>query len=509
MDDLRSPVSRLPPELLINIFEYLVTCSSPAILLKICHYWADIASSIPSLWTRINFLTPPAPLLQRCANQPIEVILPSSPTMPTWKQLVAAREVLFFCNDRIRKLALDLPEGELQGIEPELSGVFPILVDVSISVRDCDYRSRRAEDIPEWKPFMTLPLRCLRLLFVKTPWTPGRFQNLAEFFLHEQLCPDFNPTVEEFLGILDSSPQLTVLSVANSGPCLPRNTTALPSATRVVHLHNIQRLYLEQDDPCNIGWMLIHLKIPASANVRIVVDFGSRLSPVPLELVMDLALPDHPGFPHLFTNLRRCTYAPAGGPASVITATNFAFRVAWCNDIRKHIDSVMMPFLRRAAGVIEDLTIFHDGPTEYSPGGALRWERVFGTLPSLRKLRVVQPPDHLDNSMWILLGSPSASGPTLRDLSLSCFVLEKRGIKRKVLGRRLVDYCAELDRRGCRLERLVVETFYPPPDLGLSLAPYVDHFEIREADPGYGHDIHCSEVRSQRLFEFPRACKRS
>ena len=72
---------------------------------------------------------------------------------------MAAREVLFFCNDRIRKLALDLPEGELRGIEPELSGVFPILVDVSISVRDCDYRSRRAEDIPEWKPPVTLPLR--------------------------------------------------------------------------------------------------------------------------------------------------------------------------------------------------------------------------------------------------------------------------------------------------------------------------------------------------------------
>jgi len=506
MDDLRSPVSRLPPELLIEIFEYLVTRSSPTILLKICHRWADIASSVPSLWAKIDFLTPPAPLLQRCANQPIEVVLPSSPFMPTWGQLVAAREVLFLCKDRIRKLALDLSEGDLQKIQPELSGVFPVLVDVSISVRDCDYRSRRPEDIPEWNPAATLPIRCLRLLFVKTPWIPGRFQNLAEFFLHEQLCPDFNPTMEEFLGILDSSPQLTVLSVANAGFWLPRNTTILPSATRVVHLHNLQRLYLKQDDPCNIGWMLIHLKIPASANVRIAVDLSSRLAPAPLRLVPDLALPDHPGLPHL-ASLRRCSYEPVSGSASIITATNFAFRVSWDYDIRKHFDSFMMPFFRRAAGVIEDLTIFHPGPTEYSTSGTLRWEQIFGTLPFLRKLRVVQPPDHLDNSMWILLGSPPVSGPALRDLWLSCLVLEKRGIKRKVLGRRLVDYCAELDRRGCRLERLVIETFYPPPDLGLSLAPFVDHFEIRKADPSYGYDILCSETRSRQLSEFPRACK--
>ena len=94
MDNPPLQVSCLPPELLVRIFEYLVIHSSPTILLQICHRWADIASSISSLSSRIDFSTPPAPLLQRCINQPIEVILPSSPLVPTSNQLRAAKEVL-------------------------------------------------------------------------------------------------------------------------------------------------------------------------------------------------------------------------------------------------------------------------------------------------------------------------------------------------------------------------------------------------------------------------------
>ena len=77
--------------------------------------------------------------------------------------------------------------------------------------------------------------------------------------------------------------------------------------------------------------MLIHLKIPASANVRVLVDFRSRLWTIPLELVFDLALPDHPGFPRL-ANLRRCTDAVDSGPTSIITAANFVFTVTWDYD---------------------------------------------------------------------------------------------------------------------------------------------------------------------------------
>ena len=154
MDNPPSPVSRLPPELLVKIFGYLTIHSSPVILLKICHRWADIASSVSSLWTKIDFSTPPAPLLQRCASRPIEVILRSSSVVPTSNRLDTAKEVLLLYNDRIRKVVLDLPGGHLHGFEAELSGVFPILADVSISVSDDDDDDDYLPfpGFPKWRP---------------------------------------------------------------------------------------------------------------------------------------------------------------------------------------------------------------------------------------------------------------------------------------------------------------------------------------------------------------------
>jgi hypothetical protein len=401
-------------------------------------------------------------------------------------------------------LALNLPEGDLREMEPELSRAFPILVDVSISVRECDYGARRPEDIPEWKPVETLPssIRYLRLLFVKTPWIPGRFQNLVEFFLHEQLCSDFNPPMEVFLGILDSSPQLAVLSVVNSGPRLSINTTALPPPIRVVHLPNLQRLYLEEDVACRVGWMLLHLKIPASASVRISVDLSSvRWSAIPSPaLLFDLALPDYPGLPHL-ADLHRCTYGVTGGKWSVVATTNFTFRVGW-DEASQHFDNFMMPFLRRATavGVMEDLTIFYDKDCK-SAAGILRWKRILNRLHSLRKLRVRQSPHDSNLSIRGLFESPS--GPALRELWLSCLVLGESGESWEEFGERLVNYCGERDRRGCRLERLVIETLHPPPDLGSSLAPYVDHFEIKKGE--FNHEFSHSEWEHKQISRFPRA----
>ena len=65
-----SPISHLSPELLTKIFEYLITCSSPIVLLRVCRRWANIASSVSSLWTRIDFSTPPASLILTTLGRP-------------------------------------------------------------------------------------------------------------------------------------------------------------------------------------------------------------------------------------------------------------------------------------------------------------------------------------------------------------------------------------------------------------------------------------------------------
>lgn len=508
--DPSSPILLLPPELLAKIFEEFVTCSSPAILLRVCHRWADVSSSISSLWTRVDFSTPPVPFLQRSAGRPIEVILLSSPAVPKSDQLWAAREVLSLHKGRIWKLVLDLPVDQMRKIGSDLSTAFPILVEVSIStLQHNNNRSLRLLEFPTWVPAATplSPIRYLKLLLVKTPWVSGRFRNLVEFFLHDQWYADLDPSMEVFLEILESSPLLTVLSVANAGPRLPLDTTVLPPATRTVHLHKLQQLYLEQEDPCDVGWVLIHLKIPISTNVKIFVDIPDNQTSVPLQLVFDLILPDHPGFPHL-ANIHRCAYAVDLRPACIITTSNFALSIAWDNVFHSHFEYFMLPFLRRvaAAGVIEDFNIITDLNKRHGIG-RLHWNMIFDTLSSLRKLRVEQSQQDLDSSIWSFLGNQP--GPTLRDLELSFVEFDRAGIGWRegemMTGESFADYFAERDRRGCRLERLVIEApINAPPDLASLLAPHVGCVEIREAVLG-DQDIRALEFGSRLVFDSLRA----
>ena len=147
-----SLVSRLPPELLVNIFEFLIIHLSPAPLLRVCHRWADIASSVSSLRSRIDFSTPLAPLLKRNTDHPIDVILVSFPDVPTLVQRRAAAEVLSQYNHRVRKLVLDLSASHLREIELEFSATFPILVDVSISAAHNRRRTIRSGSHPSGYP---------------------------------------------------------------------------------------------------------------------------------------------------------------------------------------------------------------------------------------------------------------------------------------------------------------------------------------------------------------------
>ena len=505
------PASRLPPELLVNIFQYLVTHSSPAILLRICRRWADISSSVSSLWTRIDFSTPPTPFLRRSIDLPIELNLLSSPVTPTAEQVSAAKEVLSLHRDRIRKFVLGLSVRRFWEIRPGLEDIFPILEDVTISTVHNSNSSDRSLDFPEWIPFASPPpIRYLRLLLVNTPWVPGRFQNLVEFFLHDQWDLFCDPPMEIFLEILESSPQLAVLSVANAGPRSHFHAITIPPANRTVHLRNLQQLYLEQEDVCDVGGILVHLNIPISANVRIFVDLSgdSEIVTDPLEEVFDLALPDHYWLPHL-TNPHRYTYVVDNQPSCLITAPNFAFRVIWDEARETHCEYFMLPFLRRvaAAGVLEDLSIISDIDTRYNFSQSL-WNEAFGTMGSLRKLRVKQLQD--DGAFQIQDLLESQLCPTLQDLELSSIVFgekpEEEGLGDPLV-EKLVDCCVEQGRRGHRLQRLIIEApTKAPPDLASLLAPHVDYVEIRgdvSRDDGVGK----LEFGSRQVFDSLRTCR--
>ena len=69
-----------------------------------------------------------------------------------------------------------------------------------------------------------------------------------------------------------------------------------------------------------------------------------------------------------------------------------------------------------------------------------------------------------------------------------------------------MNFCGERDRRGYRLERLVIEVPLDLPlDLASLLAPYVDHFEIK-GEILNDEDIWEFEFASRQMFDFLQVC---
>lgn len=159
---------------------------------------------------------------------------------------------------------------------------------------------------------------------------------------------------------------------------------------------------------------MVHLDVLSSAKVRIRAGLG-RPGVVPVESVLDQALPDHPGLPRL-ASLHRCAYAASPGPASITIAPNFAFEICWTGFT--HNKSVIL-FLRRVmtTGAIEDLTVWYGV-------GAVQWVQNFGTSHSLRKLRVSWSPGRLGASISAVVRSQSPPSPMLRELLLSSITFD-------------------------------------------------------------------------------------
>ena len=171
----------------------------------------------------------------------------------------------------------------------------------------------------------------------------------------------------------------------------------------------------------------------------------------------------------------------------------------------------MLPFFHRvtAAEMIKDLSIVTDLYRRHSICGH-DWEQVFDTLGSLRKLRVEQSKHNQDFSIEGFLQSRPC--PNLRDLVLSFTVFGEVGVREKegeVVTGKFVDYFAERDRRGHRLERLVLEApLNAPPDLASLLAPHVDYVEIREDMLG-DEDVWALEFGSRLIFDSLQVCRYS
>ncbi|KAF9236990.1 hypothetical protein BU15DRAFT_24972, partial [Melanogaster broomeanus] len=126
---LRSPVKRLPPEILANIFHFCVVHGSDQIfmsivvqgplydLARVCHTWREVVHSYPILWTDVNFYfsdSYPYPFANRTEDvsrviPALDMWLKKSSTLPISLTLTdvrdyhsVTRDLIYILVDRLR-----------------------------------------------------------------------------------------------------------------------------------------------------------------------------------------------------------------------------------------------------------------------------------------------------------------------------------------------------------------------------------------------------------------------
>ncbi|KAF8893899.1 hypothetical protein BD779DRAFT_1467500 [Infundibulicybe gibba] len=152
-----SPVRRIPPELLGEIFKKCLlndtfvlvsTGSAPLLLSQVCSAWRNVAFSISTLWSSLRVVisrrasTPQLPLLnfwlERSCSQPLSLSLELDEFPPVPAELVAAAlPILHFFStksSRWQSLRLVLP-GSHMLIHSVLGGSAPKLESLSLDLR--------------------------------------------------------------------------------------------------------------------------------------------------------------------------------------------------------------------------------------------------------------------------------------------------------------------------------------------------------------------------------------
>lgn len=247
-----SPIRRLPPEILSEIFTFWLFSHSlgkrrnPLFLCSICVPWRTVAFNNPRLWTHPNLrllsitATPDTStiledFLSRSRPHPLNVSLTSKPRrIPDVKHLLRP---LLTCTDRLSQLSLSLPALALYPFHARtpIPNSFPVLQTVEIDSRI--YHTSRLNTVADFTcapRLRKVTLRCHRydrslLSLVAFPWA-----QLTELECHN--ISDSPDEVRLMLRQCHSLERCTLGSVPVYGP---QDAVHLPISTlpRCISLH--------------------------------------------------------------------------------------------------------------------------------------------------------------------------------------------------------------------------------------------------------------------------------
>lgn len=240
-----SPVRRLPPELIAEIFQFTLkplniptATESPLLLCQICSRWRDIAISLSSLWSNIylNLYGHPAtkvlPLLRlwldRAKTSPIRMRILSNRDIVDAEALVAA---LIPYLGTFRDLDLDVPNQLCHDFFEAVPYYFPSSQGQHPYLTVTDPALDRS--------LFDIPFQNLKILEIATPWSSDLHTILQKCPYLESLTlgryssyTDGNPVIPHTITL----PNLNILDVTFGNEVAPStllNRFILPSLTHL------------------------------------------------------------------------------------------------------------------------------------------------------------------------------------------------------------------------------------------------------------------------------------
>ncbi|KAF5316105.1 hypothetical protein D9619_006177 [Psilocybe cf. subviscida] len=261
-----SPISKLPPELLVRIFEHHVTYSVVVCwyqITHVCRHWRALAIETAWLWTTVptdpHFDNPEWTriVLERSRNELLDITLIATP----WKMNLAVYRHI----SHIRTLSLQyLDVKELEDMVFTLSVIGDDAKELEdLQILGCEY------DDPQFKLPPTCfrgasKLECLDLEWVEIDWQMPFLSQILSHLSLQNMSPASRPSWAELLGALACMPDLRNLTLKQAFPDIPAR-----SHTERVHLPCLHQLSVAADIAFQVESFFSHVTFPPLERVVI------------------------------------------------------------------------------------------------------------------------------------------------------------------------------------------------------------------------------------------------
>ena len=439
---LRSPLLRLPTEAIIRILSYIMgALEKPRVwqaIFSTCHRVYRIMRTATELWWKVDCTRGTAAYIAflRAKGNPRVIIADLQP----WgsRRNKSIREALDYWRDERLFHGHRLDTLELCGNPsdvPRFCWIFeqplPRLRHLKIHFFGPLADDEDQSQLPIPSPValqlpIDLSLQTLDLHNATLPWSSNLFTGLRELRMNFRDCETVvDISADELIGVFDASPQLESLSLVQVRPRIPGRGGGPPYApTRIAQLPGLALLKLD-NPPESVGYILIHMDIPAI----ISLDIRSHALPSEMPQSLRLFFPNHlpgrlflnpPVFEiHFFTD-----DDDIGGDddepldAMHLTIGNFEMRLNFDADleetVRDAIVAYITPMVPPSVGILK-LTNSNLDEQE--------WREFLGSHPEVRSIEYrSRYGECTSKSLWDALSPAGTDGiplcPKLESISL-------------------------------------------------------------------------------------------